>query len=164
MLGISRSCWLAGIERVMLTLWVGGLWVAGYVVTPALFATLDDRQLAGQIAGQVFGYINYIGLTVGGFLLISVLTRVGKAWSRTWRVWVLIAMLILVIIGGFVLQPMLMELKTGGLVAGSEQATQFGRIHGASSLLYLINSLLGLWLVGVGLRPLNSQLNSQQSS
>jgi hypothetical protein len=148
-LGIPRSCWLAGVERVLLTLWVGGLWVAGYVVTPALFATLDDRQLAGQLAGQVFSYINYIGLTAGGFLLISGLTRMGK----TWRSWVLAVMLVLVIVGGFVLQPMLMELKTGGLVAGSEQATQFGRIHGLSSLLYLINSLLGLLLVGTGLRP-----------
>ncbi len=152
MLSISRFCWLAGIERVLLTLWVGGLWVAGYVAVPALFATLDDKQLSGQIAGQLFSYISYIGLLSGGFLLMSVAIRAGNAWLRAWRVWVLVTMLILVVIGGFVLQPMMFDLKMGGLVAGSEQAAQFGLIHGISSLLYLINSLLGLWLVSVGLR------------
>ena len=38
-------------ERFLLTLWVGGLWIIGYLVTPVLFKTLDNRQLAGELAG-----------------------------------------------------------------------------------------------------------------
>ena len=153
MLGVSPSCWWAGAERSLLTLWVGGLWVAGYVVAPSLFATLDDRQLAGQLAGQVFRIMSYIGLFAGSLLLVSVLIRVAGNWQREWRVWALAGMLLLVAVGAFVIQPMMVELKTGGIVPGSEQAAAFGRMHGVSSILFLITSLLGLGLVAVGLRP-----------
>jgi hypothetical protein len=136
----------------MLALWVGGLWVAGYVVAPSLFASLDDRQLAGQLAGQVFRIMSYIGLSAGGLLLISMLVRVGSSWAREWRVWVLVSMLVLVAVGAFVVQPMMAELKVGGIIPGSEQAASFGRMHGISSILFLMTSLLGLCLVAVGLR------------
>ena len=153
MLGISRSCWWAGAERSILALWVCGLWVAGYVVAPSLFATLDDRQLAGQLAGQVFRLMSYVGLVAGSLLLLSVLIRVAGNCFREWRVWVLMSMLLLVAIGAFVIQPMMVELKAGGIVPGSEQAATFGRMHGISSILFMITSLLGLSLVAVGLRP-----------
>jgi len=153
--GISRSCWWAGAERSLLTLWVGGLWVAGYVVAPSLFASLDDRQLAGQLAGQVFRLISYIGMTAGSVLLVSAVLRAGSEWLREWRVWTLAAMLVLVLIGAFVIQPMMVELKLGGIVPGSAQATAFGRMHGISSVLFLITSVLGLALVAVGLRSGN---------
>jgi hypothetical protein len=152
MLGISRSCLWAGAERSLLTLWVGGLWVAGYVVAPSLFTSLDDRQLAGQLAGQVFRIVSYIGLIAGGLLLISMLVRVRSSWAHEWRVWVLVAMLTLVAVGVFVMQPMMAELKVGGIIPGSERAAAFGRMHGISSILFLMTSLLGLSLVAVGLR------------
>ncbi len=39
-MAISKTCWFVGIERVLLTLWIGGLWVTGYLVVPTLFAML----------------------------------------------------------------------------------------------------------------------------
>ncbi len=38
---------------VALTLWIGGLWVIGYLVAPTLFYTLSDRALAGSLAGKL---------------------------------------------------------------------------------------------------------------
>lgn len=152
LMGVSGSCWWAGAERSLLALWVGGLWVAGYVVAPSLFTSLDDRQLAGQLAGQVFRIMSYIGLSVGSVLLIAMLARVRSAWSHEWRVWVLVAMLALVAVGAFVIQPMMVEMKAGGIVPGSEQAAAFGRMHGISSILFLLTSVLGLSLVAIGLR------------
>lgn len=157
MLGISRSCWWAGAERSLLALWVGGLWAAGYVVAPSLFASLDDRQLAGQLAGQVFRLMSYIGMAADSVLLVSVVVRAGSDWLREWRLWTLVAMLVLVLIGAFVIQPIMVELKAGGIVPGSAQATAFGRMHGISSVLFLITSVLGLGLVAVGLRTGNRQ-------
>jgi Domain of unknown function (DUF4149) len=151
-LSLSWSCLWAGMERSLLTLWVGGLWVAGYVVAPSLFMGLDDRQLAGQLAGQIFRVISYIGLLVGSVLLLSVIYRASAQWLSTWRVWVLLAMLLLVALGMFVVQPMMVELKAEGIVAGSEQAAAFGRLHGVSSVLFLLTSLLGLALSALGLR------------
>jgi len=152
LLGVSLSCWWAGIERVLLTFWIGGLWVAGYVVVPSLFAGLDDRQLAGYLAGQIFQLLSYVGLLVGIILLLSVIVQQGAGWLRDKRAWILALMLVLVGVGTGVLQPMMQELKLIGITPGSEQAAQFGRLHGISSILYLVNSLLGLWLVATGFR------------
>jgi MFS family permease len=138
-------------ERVLLTLWVGGLWAIGYIAVPSLFATLDDRQLAGALAGQMFHIISYIGLVCGVLLLVSVLKRLGLQW----RAWVLIVMLLLVATGEFVLQPMMESLKLEGLVEGSDAKKQFGMLHGVASIIYLVESLLGLILVIFGLSTTN---------
>ena len=53
---------LSSLEHVVLTLWVGGMWTTGYLVTPVLFSTLQDRMLAGNIAGRLFGVLSVIGL------------------------------------------------------------------------------------------------------
>ncbi len=150
MLGISRDCWWAGAERIALTFWVGGLWIAGYVVAPSLFASMEDRQLAGRMAGQIFQLVSYIGLVVGASLLLSIIVQKGGRWLRDSRARIVLLMLVFVALGVGVLVPMMQELKLIGLAPGSEQATQFARLHGAASILHLINSLLGLWLVATG--------------
>lgn len=144
--------WRGAGERLLLTLWIGGLWIIGYLVAPLLFASLDDRQLAGELAGRLFQFIAYIGLVCGGLLLLSSVINEGTHWKRAWRVWILAGMLLLVIVGSLVLQPMMQELKAQGLIEGSRQARQFGLLHGISSSLYLLTSLLGLGLVLAGIR------------
>lgn len=126
--------------------------MAGYVVAPSLFATLDDRQLAGQLAGQIFRLVGYLGLVAGVCLVFSLIAQKGRGCLRDNRVRILLIMLLLVTLGSGVLQPMMQELKLGGIALGSEQAVQFGRLHGLSSILYMCNSLLGLWLVATGFR------------
>ncbi|WP_455206721.1 DUF4149 domain-containing protein [Kaarinaea lacus] len=145
-------------ERVLLTLWVGGLWAIGYIAAPSLFATLDDRQLAGALAGQMFHIISYVGLICGTLLLISVIGRLGLQW----RVWVLVIMLALVVSGEFILQPMMESLKLQGLTEGSDVKKQFGMLHGVASIIYLIESLLGLSLVVFGLHK--TQLTDKSES
>jgi len=134
-------------DRILLTLWVGALWAIGYIAAPILFTVLDDRQLAGKLAGEMFHIVSYIGLVSGIFLLVSVLKRMGLQW----RAWVLIVMLVLVATGEFVLQPMMESLKLQGLIEGSEAKKQFGMLHGIASTLYMLESLLGLALVTAGL-------------
>lgn len=137
-------------ERILLTLWVGGLWAIGYLAAPVLFHTLDDRQLAGELAGRMFAIMSIVGLVCGALLLIGALYRAGKRWQRAWRVWALLAMVVLVGVGFFLLQPMMQDLKAQGLVEGSAQAAKFGQLHGVSSIMYLATSLLGLALVIAG--------------
>jgi hypothetical protein len=139
-------------ERVLLTLWVGGMWAIGFIAAPTLFNMLDNRQLAGNLAGQLFTIMSYLGLVCGGLLLLGALVRSGSRWARDGRVWALIVMLIVVVIGEFVLQPMMVQLKASGLPEGSPEAAQFGTLHGIASTLFLINSLLGLGLVAFGIR------------
>lgn len=131
-------------ERILLTLWVGGMWTVGYIVAPTLFGVLDDRQLAGFIAGHLFTTMSYIGLVCGGLLLIGNSYRSGIKDKTSI---ILLLMLVLIAIGQFILQPMMVELKAQGLVEGSVAAANFGKLHGVSSILFLITSIAGLLLI-----------------
>ena len=135
--------WLIG-ERVLLTLWVGSLWTIGYIVAPVLFKMLD-RVTAGNVAGQLFTIVSYIGLVTVIVLLLAAILRAGMRVLQQWRIRLLLLMLFIILVGQFGLQPMMVELKAAGLQGG--QARQFATLHGVASVLYLINSLLGLALV-----------------
>lgn len=141
-------------QRILLTLWVGGLWTVGYIAVPMLFYVLDDRRLAGELAGRLFSVMNDLGLACGLLLLASMLYHAGREWRRTWQVWALVAMLALIGIGEFGLAPLMQALKAAnpqGFIQGTSDASRFGMLHGISSLLYLATSLSGLALVVFGL-------------
>lgn len=131
-------------EPVLLTLWIGLLWGIGYLAVPVLFSSLDDRILAGMLAGKMFTAVSFIGLGCGLALLLMSL---GSRPLRNFRLPLLVLMLVLVVIGEFVLQPMMAELKLQGLVEGSDASARFGMLHGIASLLYLFNSVAGLFLL-----------------
>lgn len=133
-------------ETILQTVWIGGLWVIGYVVTPILFASLDERRLAGELAGHMFSAIAYIGLCCGTVLLVLALLKAGT-WLKDLRVLALVIMLISVAVSVFVIQPMMQDLKFAGIVPDSAAAVEFGRLHGVSSVLYLVTSVLGLFLL-----------------
>jgi len=141
------------VERLLMTLWIGGVCAVGYLVAPILFATLDDRQLAGMLAGKMFSAISWAGLVIGVLLTVGCLVSQGSAWLRQWRGWAMAVILIIVVSMLFVVQPMMADLKAQGpIIPGSDLAATFGRLHGISSGLYLVMSLLGLTLVALGLR------------
>jgi hypothetical protein len=145
-----RRTLLSSAERFLLTLWIGGMWVTGYAVTPVLFATLDDRMLAGNIAGRLFDLLSWVGLACGVLLLILYGLWQGHAGRRRWRLWVLGVMLLVTLVGAFGLAPAMQQLKQAAgsaLVPGTDLYRQFARLHGLSSSLFLLNSFLGLALV-----------------
>lgn len=141
-----KSSLRRAIEYPLLTLWVGGMWVIGYLAVPILFAALDERMLAGMLAGKMFTAMSYIGLGVGAVLLLLALQGTSRPLTL-WRVRLLPLMLLLVAVGEFGLQPMMAELKESGLLEGSDAAARFGMLHGVASIIYLLNSLFGLALL-----------------
>ncbi|MCK4865287.1 MAG: DUF4149 domain-containing protein [Gammaproteobacteria bacterium] len=136
-------------EKILLTIWVGGMWAIGYIVVPVLFQMLE-KPVAGNVAGQLFTVMSYIGIFSTVALMINILVKQGFS-SRHWQLWVLFVMLLVIIIGQFVLQPMMLELKVAGLGLSEENRSLFGRLHGIASVLFLMNSLAGLALVVSGL-------------
>ena len=136
---------LPAAERILLTLWVGALWVTGFMVAPLLFAELDDRALAGSVAGSLFTVTSYLGLLCGVLLLVIN----GLTFRATnWRAVVIVIMLVLVVIGQYVITPMVADLRVQGLT----DSARFGQLHGIASVLFLITSVLGLVLVAAGQR------------
>ncbi len=135
-------------ERILLTLWVGGMWIVGPVVTPTLFKMLDDRTLAGMVAGQLFTIMSFIGLFCGCLLLLSHAVSLGGQFIKSWRTWLLVSMLVLIIINEFVLAPGIIEIRDAGMPA--EAKARFDMLHRTASTLYMISSLAGLALVIFG--------------
>jgi len=131
-----------GGEKILLTIWIGALWTIGFLVTPILFGNLDDRQLAGMLAGKMFTAVSFIGLFCGLVLLLSELSRT-ESFKTNKRFWLLIIMLLLVIIGEFLIQPQMAELKQAGLSVSAE----FNRLHGIATALYMLNCLFALILL-----------------
>jgi len=140
----------AVVERLLLTVWIGGMWAVGYLVAPTLFAILDDRALAGTIAGRLFSVMSYVGLVCGSLLLLSLILAVGKRFFYQWRGYVLLGMLVIIVVGQFVLQPQMAALREVGLHGAT--TTAFMRLHGISQILFLAVSLGGLALVVFGVR------------
>ncbi len=138
---------LPALERVLLTLWIGGLWVSGFIVAPLLFAGLESRAQAGTLAGSLFSIMSYIGLACGILLLGLKGLRRERPAAR-WPLLVIVVMLVLVIVGEFVLAPMIAELRGAGLV----DTPRFGQLHGLAAILFIGNCVLGLVLVVAG-RP-----------
>ena len=136
----------SGAEKILLTLWVGALWAIGYIAVPILFGSLEDRQLAGMLAGKMFTAVSYIGLFCGSVLLVSLFKRADPIQQQP-SFWLLLLMLVLVVIGEFVIQPQMAQLKLQGLAEGTAAAAQFTKLHGIASILYMLNSLTGLILV-----------------
>lgn len=142
------------MERLLLTVWVGGMWTVGYIVAPTLFATLHSPILAGTIAGRLFSIMSYVGLICGGLLLLSHLIDSGIQVVYQWRGLALIVMLLIICIGQFVLEPHMADLRDAGLQGVNLSA--FMRLHGVAQVLFLLTSLGGLALVLFGVREKQS--------
>jgi hypothetical protein len=139
-----------GLASVLLVMWVGSLLVLGAVVAPVLFTALDDKQLAGTLAGRMFVIGAWIGMAAGVFLLLYRLLRDGSSALKTLFFWLVLAMLLLTLAGHFGIQPILDNLKHQALplaVMKSVFADRFQQWHGISRILWIIQSVLGLVLI-----------------
>lgn len=143
---------------ISISLWVGGLWAIGYLAAPVLFSVLDDRALAGRVAGVMFHYVGWLGMVVSAYLLVFLALKKNGAALKCSVFWVVLLMLLLTAAGQFGIQPILAQLKADSFpreVMESAMRDRFMAWHGVSSVLYLVESVLGLLLVaqqGRGLR------------
>ena len=137
----------------ILTLWVGSIITVGYLVAPTLFATLSDRQVAGMVAGSLFRLEGTISMVLSVALIVFANLLVKRGLDRYKNIrWYLLAMLLCAAVTAFILQPMMNSLREEALSHGfpvmlSPLAAQFGQLHGISSALYLVQSLIGLVLL-----------------
>lgn len=130
-----------------LTLWVGALWGIGYVAAPVLFASLDDRTLAGTLAGKMFSIVGWLGMGCGIYLLAFMLLRLGAGAMRRAIFWVVLLMLALTAAQLFGLQPLIAQLRSESVpreLAEAATKSRFATWHGVASVLYLLQSLLGV--------------------
>lgn len=139
-----------GIAVLLASAWVGGMWMAGYVAAPVLFQALPDKALAGMVAGKLFAVAAYMGMFCALYLLGYFYLLRGKQVLRQGIFWVVVVMLAFTLLGQFGMQPLLADLKALALplyVMESPYAGSFRFWHGVSSIIFLVQSLLGAVLL-----------------
>lgn len=143
--------WVAQARWLIATLWVGSIWTVGYLVAPTLFATLHDRALAGTVAGSLFRVEAWVSVVCAGLLLLLMMLSVDASQTMRQRrsLFLLIAgMLACTVVSHFGLQPLMADLRaTSQGIMNDAVKAQFGMLHGISSGIYLVQSLLGIALI-----------------
>lgn len=137
------------LNLIVVTFWVGALWMTG-LTAYVLFDTLQDKQLAGSLAGELFTIVSYIGMASALYLMIQRLLDYGTGALKQSFFWAVFVMLLLVLAGHFSIQPLLAQLKTDALpndVMQSVFADRFRNWHGIASVAYLLECMLGFVLV-----------------
>jgi hypothetical protein len=137
---------LAKVRLLVAALWAGSLWAVGYLVAPTLFATLADRALAGTIAGSMFHVEAMVSLGCGVAmgLLLWLATPDWTPKRRRAALLIIVVMVMCTVASHFGLQPMMAELRGA---ADEAARSRFGMLHGISSVIYLVQSVLAGWLV-----------------
>lgn len=136
---------------LMLTgIWLGIVLGVGYLVAPTLFMSMVDKQIAGQVAGEIFKHTAILTIVVTTLLLILANFFVKRGWKKYRPIrWILLLIILCALVGVGFIQPWMSQLKdsaqaTGATVMASEYAQTFGRLHGVSSILFMVEALLGL--------------------
>lgn len=137
------------LSLIVVTLWVGALWMTG-ITAYTLFQKLGDKQLAGNLAGNLFEIVSYIGIASAIFLMIERLLSYSTGALKQSYFWAVFFMFLLVLAGHFGIQPLLAQFKASAMPADVMQsvfAERFRTWHGIASVAYLIECLLGFVLV-----------------
>ncbi len=132
------------------------MWSIGYIVAPTLFSMLGDRMLAGNVAGRLFAIVGWIGIGASVYVLGFLLMRQGWRAFRSWIFWLVVVMLLTTLASQFGIQPLMAQMKADAWpreVMDTVMRGRFATWHGISSVLYLVQSALGLLLI-LGTRKL----------
>ena len=93
---------VAGLEALLLTVWLGAMTFFSFAVAPTVFAVLPTRELAGQLVNSLIAKLELLGLICGPLLLLSQLfvwpKRESEAKARVLRV-ILLGLMTLLVLG-----------------------------------------------------------------
>jgi uncharacterized membrane protein len=143
----------AAVYRMALSLWVGGIALFTFVVTPILFRT-QGRDAAGKIVGAIFPtYFRYVMVLAGIALLARIFDGEAFHGGRQWAGTVLIVTaLLLTGYQAYGLAPRMERIKQSvhsfeTAAPGDAARKEFGRLHGFSMVANLVVLLEGAALI-----------------
>lgn len=133
------------IATLALAIWFGGGIVAGFIAPQAAFGIVEDRQLAGALAGAVLGRYSLLALICGAVYCAAWLGRLGSGRPFPRLALILTGIAVLVVVySHFILTPEISLLRETIRLSGEtpELTGQFGRLHGTSVMLFGIQWVL----------------------
>jgi len=144
------------VHLLSLVCWIGAVIFFSFFTAPAVFKTLD-RPTAGNLIGVIFPRYYFLGYVCSGLLLITYLW--GAPVVSTWRMGLILVIIVATFTAGKVVQPKARDLKIKITSSVSEEdrqsfEMQFKRLHSISVQLntaVLLAGLVLLWLTAQGL-------------
>jgi hypothetical protein len=135
---------------IVVALWAGSLWTICGLIAPTLFAVLDDRALAGRLAGRFFDMAMFIGVTAGALLLALTVTGRYRVPGRYGRL----------LVGVTAGLPALSKLTLSPLMEQAREAgdtARFGMLHGIAAALFMVACAGAVGVVWNFTRPASSR-------
>ena len=151
----SSMAWLDAIHRLILTAWVGVTWTVGFLAAPLAFSVIQPQSLAGTFASHIFYWQSVIALFCAAvILLLHPHIERRLQWSKQLVIMILF-IAALAALQQFVVAPIMAGTRVELMSAVNEStraalASRFAWLHGLSSVLYLLQCLLGAVLVVKG--------------
>jgi hypothetical protein len=128
---------LSRLVTLVAMFWMGSLWTICAVVATGLFAFLDDRQLAGSIAGQFFHIATWLGVAFA--VLLAALLAAAAKLTRSLAGWSAFAAAP-PLANELALLPVMESARVAGNMA------LFGSLHLVSVVLFAIAGIATLVL------------------
>jgi hypothetical protein len=143
---------LLAIYRLALTAWVGSTWTVGLLAAPIAFQVIEPRTLAGTFASHAFYWQAIVAFICAGIVLSTHPYVERRLLLSRPIFWIIVAMLLLVAVQQFGLSPYMASLRESMMAATAESLRQslserFAMLHGISSALYVVQCVLGAWLI-----------------
>ena len=153
---------VAGLEALLLTVWLGAMVFFSFAVAPTVFALLPTRELAGQVVNSLIAKLELLGLICGPLLLLSQLfvwpKRETEAKARVVRVILLALMTLLVAASRFWVSAKLHALRAqlngpiDDLPVTDPLRVEFSALHGVSVSLMGATMLAGIVVILITVR------------
>ncbi|HJQ24152.1 MAG TPA: DUF4149 domain-containing protein [Blastocatellia bacterium] len=153
---------VAGVEALLLVIWLGAMIFFGFAVAPTVFAVLPTRELAGQVVNSLIGKLELLGLVCGPLLLLSQFVlwpkRPAEAKARVVRVIMLALMTLLVAASRFWVSAKLHALRVqlsgpiDDLPVTDPLRVEFSALHGVSVSLMGATMLAGIVVILITVR------------
>jgi hypothetical protein len=141
---------LANARLLLAALWAGSVWAVSYLAAPSAFAVLDSTQ-AGNVVGMMLTRSAWLAIALAVLLglLVARATDLDPRRKR-WLYGVIVGILACSLVVYLGLQPMMAAIRAAAGPAGVRASPQWGTfaaLHGASQVLYLVETILGAMLV-----------------
>ena len=130
---------IAFIEALLLSVWLGSMIFFSFAVAPSAFAVLASRELAGKIVTSAISKVEMLGLIIGPLLVLIQMTtwraRRVTSTSKALRLILLCVMIAMAALSRFWVSPRLVSLRLamGGLIddvpATDPLRIQFNDLH-----------------------------------
>lgn len=139
--------------NVTLSLWVGGISIFTFIITPAIFRSFD-RDMAGTIVGKLFpGYFMYsLALSVLALGLLAAIRPMLSKWGFKWSLILAACAVMINLYVAFKLHPDVIRVKQEihsfeGQADDAQARKEFRKLHAISASLNLLLLADGITLL-----------------